>query len=176
MSKNLKSLQNRAAAVANQMRALSNLTERSPEQDAELKSLVTQSGEVRQSLAFEANIAKEESELRSTIEQAAPAAATAPAAPAPQEPETRELRAKKTSLTWRFGAFTSPITPSFGPSTSAPRTSRPPTAAVGGSRPTFSRTPTTSSGARTTTSRPVPSVRTPTRPVAPSSPRSSLLA
>ena len=96
MSKHLKNLQNRAAAVSKQMRALSDITDRTPEQDAELKALVAQSGEVRQALDFEANIAKAEAELRSTIDQAAPAAATAPAAPAPQEPETRELRAKKT--------------------------------------------------------------------------------
>ena len=97
MSKHLKNLQNRAAAISKQMRALSDTTDRTPEQDAELKALVAQSGEVRQALDFEANIAKAEAELRSTIDQAAPATATAPVAPpAPQEPETRELRAKKT--------------------------------------------------------------------------------
>ena len=69
MSKHLKNLQNRAAAVSKQMRALSDITDRTPEQDAELKALVAQSGEVRQALDFEANIAKAEAELRSTIDQ-----------------------------------------------------------------------------------------------------------
>lgn len=97
MSKHLKNLQNRAAAISKQMRALSDLTDRTPEQDAELKALVAQSAEVRQGLDFEANIAKAEAELRSTIEQAAPAPA-APVAPAPATTvveESPEARSRK---------------------------------------------------------------------------------
>ena len=98
MSKNLKALQNRAAAISKRMRELADVTERSAEQDAELRTLNVQSGEVRQGLEFEAKIAAEERALSATIEQAAPAsaAAPAPAAPAVTEPESREVRAKKT--------------------------------------------------------------------------------
>ena len=98
MSKNLKTLQNRAAAISKRMRELGDVTERTPEQDAEIRTLNVQSGEVRQGLEFEAKLAAEERALSATIEQAAPAGvAAAPVAPpAPQEPETREVRAKKT--------------------------------------------------------------------------------
>lgn len=98
MSKNLKTLQNRAAAISKRMRELSDVTERTPDQDAEIRALNIQSGEVRQGLEFEATLSAEERALSATIEQAAPAgvASAAVASPAPQEPETRELRAKKT--------------------------------------------------------------------------------
>lgn len=95
MSKNLKALQNRAAAISKRMRELSDLTERSAEQDAELRTLVRESGDVKQGLEFERNIADAEASLRSTIEPAAPAP-TGPAAPeAPKVEETTEARSRK---------------------------------------------------------------------------------
>ena len=97
MSKNLKALQNRAAAISKRMRELSDLTERSGEQDTELKTLVRESAEVRQGLEFEKNIADAEASLRSTIEPAAPAGATPPAPPAPPPAaeEAPEVRSRK---------------------------------------------------------------------------------
>ena len=96
MSKNLKALQNRAAAVSKRMRELSDLTDRTPEQDSELRSLVTESGVVKQGLEFEKNIADAEAQLRSTVEPAAPAPTTAVApAPAPAVEETTEARSRK---------------------------------------------------------------------------------
>lgn len=95
MSKTLKALQNRAAAISKRMQSLSDISERSEEQNAELKTLVKESHEVRQSLEFEANIAKAEAELRATIEPAAPAASTPAPAPAAPE-ETPEARSRKT--------------------------------------------------------------------------------
>lgn len=96
MSKNLKALQNRAAAVSKRMRELSDLTDRTPEQDSELRSLVAESGVVKQGLEFEKNIADAEAQLRSTVEPAAPAPTTAVApAPAPVVEETTEARSRK---------------------------------------------------------------------------------
>ena len=94
MSKTLKALQNRAAAISARMKALSDIADRSEEQGAELKSLVKESVEVRQNLEFEANIAKEEAQLRAVVEPAAPASAPAPApaaGTAQPAPESEEI-------------------------------------------------------------------------------------
>ncbi len=100
MSKTLKALQNRAAAISTRMRSLSDNTDRTESENAELRNLVKESHEVRQNLEFEKNIADEQANLRAVVEPAAPAGTQAPApagvqANAPAE-ETPEARSRKT--------------------------------------------------------------------------------
>jgi hypothetical protein len=66
------------------------LTERSAEQNVELRKLGVEADTIKADLAFEDNLAKKEKELRAVIEQAAPAA-PAPAPAAPETPEQKKL-------------------------------------------------------------------------------------
>lgn len=91
MASNLKRLQDRAAAVSVRMSELFGLTERSDEQNVELRKLGAEADTIKADLDFEAKLAAKEKELRAVIEQAAPAA-PAPAAGTTETPKAPEQR------------------------------------------------------------------------------------
>ena len=91
MASNLKRLQDRAAALAAKMSELVNISERSEEQNADLRRLSVEADAIKADLDFEGRIAAKEAELRAVVEQAAPAPAPVAAAPAAEEKKT-EIR------------------------------------------------------------------------------------
>jgi HK97 family phage major capsid protein len=91
MASNLKRLQDRAAALAAKMSELVNISERSEEQNADLRRLSVEADSIKADLDFEGRIAAKEAELRAVVEQAAPAPAPVVAAPAAEEKKT-EIR------------------------------------------------------------------------------------
>jgi HK97 family phage major capsid protein len=95
--KNLKKLQDRAAAIAARLKELSDVEDRSEEQVSEIESLTSQVEEVRKAIRFEETLAAKEAELRSIVEPAAPVAE--PVVPATPEPEVRaEEEPKKVEI------------------------------------------------------------------------------
>jgi HK97 family phage major capsid protein len=95
---NLKRLQERAAAVAERMKELAAIEERSADQTKELISLGTQSDELKSSLEFEARIAAKEAELRAMVDKSAPAGTVAPPAPAAGEQAPAKDEGKKLEI------------------------------------------------------------------------------
>lgn len=73
MSRKLKSLQDRAAAVAARLGELTALEDRSAEQDADLDHLIAEADEVRAALVREEKIVAKEEELRAVVDPASPA-------------------------------------------------------------------------------------------------------
>jgi HK97 family phage major capsid protein len=92
MASNLKRLQDRAAALAAKMTELVNVTERSEEQNSELRRLSSEADVIKADLDFEGRIAAKEAELRAVVEKAAPAPAPAAESPKADEKKT-EIRA-----------------------------------------------------------------------------------
>jgi len=87
MARNLKRLQDRAAAIAARMTELADVAERSEDQTAELRKLSSEADTVKADLEFEGTLASKEAELRAVVEKAAPVAA-----PAPVEERKVEIR------------------------------------------------------------------------------------
>jgi HK97 family phage major capsid protein len=98
MASNLKRLQERAAAVAARMKELSDVEDRSAEQGQELVALSAQADELKTALDFEGRIAAKEKELRSVVDQAAPAPAPAPVAEEKVRTEIRAILPHHTQL------------------------------------------------------------------------------
>lgn len=92
--KNLKRLQDRAAAIAARLNELASIEDRSADEVAEIESLSSQVEEVRKAIKFEENLAAKEAELRSIVEPAAPVAEPV-AAPVP---EVRAVEEEKKSV------------------------------------------------------------------------------
>jgi len=93
MASNLKRLQDRAAALAAKMTELVNLSERSEEQNNDLKKLSVECDAIKADLDFENRIAAKEAELRAVVEQAAPAPVAAPVAAPAVEEKKLDIRA-----------------------------------------------------------------------------------
>jgi HK97 family phage major capsid protein len=93
MASNLKRLQDRAAALAAKMTELVNISERSDEQNADLRKLSVEADAIKADLDFESRIAAKEAELRAVVEQAAPAPAPAPVAAPVAEEKKLDIRA-----------------------------------------------------------------------------------
>lgn len=72
MSKNLKRLQDRAAAVAARIKELADVETRSEDQTAELRKLSDEADTVKGDLQFEQSLVAKEAELRTVVERAAP--------------------------------------------------------------------------------------------------------
>ena len=80
MSKNLKRLQDRAAAVAARIKELADVETRSEDQTAELRKLSDEADTVKGDLQFEQSLVAKEAELRTVVERAAPKSQDAPGA------------------------------------------------------------------------------------------------
>lgn len=106
MSKNLKRLQDRAAAVAARINELADIETRSEDQTAELRKLSDEADTVKADLEFEQKLAAKEAELRTVVERAAPKSqdasgtekATQDGKPSEQRLEIRALTPHHTSL------------------------------------------------------------------------------
>lgn len=85
MSRKLKSLQDRAAAVAARLGELTALEDRSAEQDTDLDHLIAEADEVRAAIVREEKIVAKEEELRAVVEPASPAKPDPEVAPAAVE-------------------------------------------------------------------------------------------
>ena len=95
MSKKLKSLQDRAAAVATRLGELVDVEDRSDEQASELESLTAAADEVRKAIVNEEKLVKIEESLRAVVDPASPAKPDPEVAPEPRtekEPKV-EIRA-----------------------------------------------------------------------------------
>lgn len=98
MSKNLKRLQDRAAAIAARINELADLETRSEDQTVELRKLSDEADTVKGDLEFEQKLAAKEAELRTVVERAAPASAQ-PQAQKAAVAEKVEIRGISTSHT-----------------------------------------------------------------------------
>lgn len=98
MASNLKRLQDRGAAIAARMQELRDATERSEEQNVELRKLSDEADTVRGDIDFEAKLASKEAELRSVLEKAAPAPAAPAGGDAGKPVEIRQVLPSHTSL------------------------------------------------------------------------------
>jgi HK97 family phage major capsid protein len=99
MASNLKRLQDRAAAIAARMTELTDVSERSDDQTAELRKLSDEADVVKTDLDFEHKLAAKEAELRAVVETAAPAkAAPVAEAPAEKKVEIRHMLPHHTEL------------------------------------------------------------------------------
>jgi len=94
MSRKLKSLQDRAAAVAARLGELTALEDRSSEQDADLDHLIAEADEVRAAIVREEKIVAKEEELRAVVEPASPAKPDPEVAPAAVEVRQEKEEAK----------------------------------------------------------------------------------
>lgn len=97
MSRKLKSLQDRAAAVAARLGELTALEDRSAEQDADLDHLIAEADEVRAALVREESIVAKEEELRAVVDPASPAKPD-PEVAAPAAVEVREDKEEKVEI------------------------------------------------------------------------------
>lgn len=89
MSKELKRLQNRAAAVAARLAELSDIEDRSEEQTEEIRSLLGEVEGVKTAIKYEEEIVAKLDEARSVVESAAPAVVEKEVAPEAVVEETR---------------------------------------------------------------------------------------
>jgi len=87
--KNLKRLQDRAAAIAARLNELADIDERSEEQTVELRRLTDEADKVKTDLEFEQRLAAKSAELQTMIE---------PAAPAPAKGSEEGAKQKKTEV------------------------------------------------------------------------------
>lgn len=94
MSRKLKSLQDRAAAVAARLGELTALEDRSVEQDADLDHLIAEADEVRAAIVREEKIVAKEEELRAVVEPASPAKPDPEVAPATVDVRKEKEEAK----------------------------------------------------------------------------------
>lgn len=95
MSKELKRLQNRAAAVAARLAELSDIEDRSEEQSEEIRSLLGEVDTVKTAIKHEEEIVAKLDEVRSTVEPAAPAIVEEEVAPVAVVEETRAAEQEK---------------------------------------------------------------------------------
>lgn len=95
MSKELKRLQNRAAAVAARLAELSDIEDRSDEQTEEIRSLLGEVDTVKTAIKHEEEIVAKLDEVRSTVEPAAPAIVEKEVAPVAVVEETRAAEEEK---------------------------------------------------------------------------------
>jgi len=100
MSKELKRLQNRAAAVAARLAELSDSEDRSEEQDEEIRSLLGEVDSVKAKIKHEEEIVAKLEEVRSSFEQAAPAQVEPEVAPVAvaEERAVEETEEKKVEI------------------------------------------------------------------------------